>query len=274
MTAGKVYIIGAGPGAPDLITIRGRDAIARADVVIYADSLVHPAITDFAKPGATVYGSAARTLEETVALILDAVRAGKTVARVQSGDPSIYGAVHEQLAILEREGVPYEIIPGVSSAFAAAARLGAELTVPDVTQTVIFSRQSGRTTVPERERLRDLARHGSSLVLFLSIALIDQVVEELRAGGYPKDTPVAVVHRATWDDELVLRGTLADIAAQVKAARLQLQALILVGAAVDPQLRARETHRSNLYHPSHSHRHRQRARTETTAASGEVADDG
>lgn len=263
-----VYIVGAGPGAPDLITVRGRDIIARADVVIWADSLVHEGVAAYARPDAEVYGSASRTLEEVMDILLRAARAGRTVARVHSGDPAIYGAMHEQLAILAREGVPYEIVPGVSSAFAAAARLGVELTVPDVTQTVIFTRQSGRTHVPEREQLRLLAAHGSSLVLFLSVALIDRVVAELRAGGYPEETPVAVVYRATWADECILRGTLADIAAQVKAARLQLQALILVGAALDPALRGVASLRSNLYNPAYSHRRRKR-----DAADGE-RDDG
>lgn len=262
MSMGMVYIVGAGPGAPDLITLRGRDAIAGADVVIWADSLVHPGVAAYAKPGAEAYGSASRTLEQTISLMLEAVRAGKTVARVHSGDPSIYGAINEQLAILEREGVPYEIVPGVSSAFAASALLGVEFTVPNVSQTVIFTRQSGRTKVPEREELRLLAAHGCSMVLFLSIALIDTVVAELRAGGYADDTPVAVVHRASWEDERVLRGTLTDIAGQVKAARLQLQAVILVGAALDPALRAREQHRSNLYSPEYSHRHRKGERAD------------
>jgi precorrin-4/cobalt-precorrin-4 C11-methyltransferase len=270
VASGKVYIIGAGPGAPDLLTLRGRDIIARADVIVSADSLVHPGVAAFARPDAEVYGSATRTLEEVMAIILAAVRDGKTVARVHSGDPSIYGAVHEQIAILEREGIPYEIVPGVSSAFAAAARLGIELTVPDVTQTVIFTRQAGRTAVPERERLRDLAAHGCSLVLFLSVALIDRVVAELRAAGYADDTPVAVVYRVSWADEQVLRGMLADIAARVKEARLQLHALILVGPTLDLDRRAGEQHRSNLYSPGYSHRHRRstRAPSETTSEGG------
>jgi precorrin-4/cobalt-precorrin-4 C11-methyltransferase len=270
MTLGTVTIVGAGPGAPDLLTLRGRDAITNADVVIYADSLVHPGVAAFAKPGAAVHGSASRTLEETMALVLDAVRAGKHVARVHSGDPSIYGATNEQLAILEREGVPYEIVPGVSSAFAAAARLGVELTAPDLTQTVIFTRVSGRTRVPEPEELRLLAAHRCSIALFLSAALVDRVVDEFRAAGYPEETPVAVVHRVTWEDELVLRGTLADIAGQVKAARIQLQALILVGPTIDPELRARDAgRRSNLYRPGYHHRFR----TSHTASTGDAPAD-
>lgn len=254
--SGKVFFIGAGPGAPDLLTIRGRDAICRADVVIWADSLVHPEVAALARPDAEVLASSSCTLEEVADVMLAAARAGKVVARVHSGDPSIYGAMHEQLAILEREGVTYEIVPGVSSAFAAAARLGVELTVPDVAQTVIFTRIAGRTTLPEGERLRDLARHGTTLALFLSVAHIERVIEELRAGGYPDQTPVGVVYRASWEDERVLQGTIADIAPRVKAAGLQLQAVILVGGVLEPGLRAQETHRSNLYAPGYSHRFR------------------
>lgn len=262
MAAGHVYIIGAGPGAPDLITVRGRELIGRADLVIYADSLVHPGIAAYARPDAEVVGSAALTLEQITARMLGVAGAGGTVARVQSGDPSIYGAMHEQLRVLEASGISYTIVPGVSSAFAAAALLNAELTVPELAQTVILTRMSGRTPVPERERLRDLAAHQTSLVIFLSIPLIEQVVEELRAGGYPEETPVAVVYRASWDDELVLRGTLADIAQQTRAAKLQLQSLIVVGRAIDPLLRAAAVHRSNLYDPAYTQRHRRGNRDE------------
>ena len=255
---GIVSFIGAGPGAPDLITLRGRDRIARADLVIYADSLVHPGIASYARPGAIVHGSASLTLEQTAKLMLEASRDGKRVARIQSGDPAIYGAMHEQLAILEREGVPYEIVPGVSSAFAAAAALHAELTVPDVAQTVILTRLAGRTSLPEGEALRDLARHGATLVIFLSIPMIERVVAELLAGAYTPETPAAVVYRVTWEEELILRGTLGDIAARAKAAKLQLQALILVGPALDETLRqGAVAHRSNLYDPAFSQRHRQ-----------------
>lgn len=254
---GLVSFIGAGPGAPDLITIRGRDRIAAADLVIYADSLVHPGVAAYAKTGAEVYPSAALTLEETATLMVSAAGSGRRVARIQSGDPSIYGAMHEQIVLLEREGISYEVIPGVSSAFAAAAALRIELTVPDVTQTVIFTRLGSRTPMPEREALRDLAAHGASIAIFLSIPLIDRVIAELLAGGYPPDTAAAVVHRVTWEDELILRGTLADIAAKVKDARLQLQALILVGPALDAGLRAEGlAHRSNLYNPGFTQRHR------------------
>jgi precorrin-4/cobalt-precorrin-4 C11-methyltransferase len=255
--AALVSFIGAGPGAPDLITLRGRDRIAAADLIIYADSLVHPGIAAYAREGAEIRGSAGLTLEQTAELMLQAARAGKRVARVQSGDPSIYGALHEQIAILERERVPYEIVPGVSSAFAAAAALRAELTVPGLTQTVIFTRLGARTPMPEREALSRLAAHGASMAIFLSAPMVERVVAELLAGGYTPDTPAAALYRVTWEDELVLRGTLADIAAQVKSAKLQLHTIILAGPALAERGEALLAEaRSNLYHPAFSQRHR------------------
>ena len=259
--APRVSFIGAGPGDPELMTLRGRALIEQADVLIYADSLVDEAICAWAQPHADIYRSSAMTLEETTAVIVQAARAGRCVVRVQSGDPSLYGAIHEQMAALDRAGIPYTIVPGVSSAFAAAASLGVELTVPEVSQTVIFTRLPGRTSVPDGERLRDLATHGATLAIFLSITRIRKVCDELRAGGYAAETPVAVVYRASWPDELVLRGSLADIADRVKQAGLKAQALILVGRAVDPDLRRRTqesdvARRSNLYDPGYTHTYR------------------
>jgi precorrin-4/cobalt-precorrin-4 C11-methyltransferase len=262
MTPGVVYFIGAGPGDPELLTIKGRRLIEQADLVVWADSLVHPGVAALARPDADVVGSASLTLEEIADRLVRASRGGRRIARVHSGDPSLYGAIHEQQVALERAGVPYETVPGVSSAFAAAARLGAELTVPHMAQTVIFTRLASRTTtVPANEGLRELARHGATLVIFLSTSIIEKVVKELQAGGYPADTPAAVVYRATWEDEQVLRGTLADIAAATRAARVTTQALILVGPAIDPALReGRATAiRSHLYHPDHTHRFRKAA---------------
>jgi precorrin-4/cobalt-precorrin-4 C11-methyltransferase len=230
-------------------------------VLIYADSLVNEAICAWTAPGTAIYRSATMTLEEMTGVMLDAARAGRRVARVQSGDPSIYGAIHEQMAVLDREGVEYAIVPGVASPFAAAAALGVELTVPELCQTVIFTRLSGRTTVPDGERLRSLAAHGATIAIFLSITRIRAVCAELLAGGYTPQTPATVVHRASWPDERVLRGTLADIAEQVKRAGMAAQALILVGQAVDPAVRRRhgEAHaprRSNLYDPGYTHTYR------------------
>jgi precorrin-4 C11-methyltransferase len=205
-----------------------------------------------------VVGSAALTLEEVWERIQAACRAGQVVARVHSGDPSLYGALHEQLVRLEAAGIAYEIVPGVSSAFAAAAVLGAELTIPGLAQTVIFTRRPNRTARPTNEDLRALAAHGATLVLFLSVASMRAVVADLLAGGYGPETPAAVVYRATWEDQVVLRGTLATIAGQVRAARLTRQALILVGPALAPALRqVAADRRSHLYSGQFSHLFRQ-----------------
>jgi precorrin-4/cobalt-precorrin-4 C11-methyltransferase len=251
---GMVVFVGAGPGDPELLTLRGKRVIEQADLILYADSLVHPGIGAFAREGARVVGSSSLTLEEVSELMIAAAGAGELVARVQSGDPALYGAIHEQMVRLDSAGVPYSIVPGVSSAFAAAAALTAELTVPGISQTVILTRLPSRTTIPERERLREMAALGGTIVLFLSVGVVERVVAELLAGGYPPDTPAAILHRVTWDDELILRGTLADIAAQARAHHLTKQAIILVGQALDPGLRRTAAdERSNLYHPRYSH---------------------
>lgn len=250
---GHVYFIGAGPGAPDLMTLRGRAIIERADLIIYADSLVDPAVCAGARPDAEVFGSSGMTLEDVAARMVGAARTGKAVARLQSGDPSVYGAIHEQIALLDAAGVAWTIVPGVTSAFAAAAALGIELTVPEVAQTVILSRISGRASpVPAGEDLRGLAAHGTTLVLFLSVNHMTRVVPELLAGGYAPGTPVAVVHRVSWPDEAILRGTLADIVDQVRAAQWNKQALILIGPAVGARADAAER-RSRLYAGDYTH---------------------
>lgn len=262
MSEGKVYFIGGGPGDPELLTLKAKRIIETADLLIYADSLVHPSIVEFAHPSAEVHGSKSLALPEIMDLMLRAARQGKTVARIQSGDPSVYGALLEQMQALEREGIDYEVIPGVSSAFAAAAALKVELTVPDVSQTVIMTRLEGRVPMPPREQLSDLAAHQCTLVIFLSISRIYRVAQELREAGYPLDTPVAVVYRVGWPDEQILRGTLADIADQVRAGRFTLQALILVGKALDPALRHPDLARqagvsvSHLYSESYTHLYR------------------
>lgn len=255
MTPGVVYFIGAGPGDPELLTVKAARLIQMADLVVWADSLVHPDVVALARPDAEVVGSAALTLEQITQQLIQAARLGRRVARLQSGDPSLYGALHEQLVALEQAGVAYEIVPGVSSAFAAAARLKAELTVPGLAQTVIFTRLANRTTtVPDNERLRELARHGATLVIFLSASVVEQVVDELQAGGYPPETPAAVVYRASWPDEQVIRGRLDEIARAARAARLTKQALILVGPAIGPALRQVQAgSRSHLYRPDYTH---------------------
>ena len=252
---GKVYIVGGGPGDPELLTLKAKRIIESADVIIFADSLVPPEVVGFAKEGAKVVGSKEMNLDEIMDLELGAVHEGKTVARVQSGDPSIYGAILEQMRVLDQEGVEYEIIPGVSAAFAAAAVLKSELTVPEKSQTIIMTRMEGRVAMPEGEQLKDLAAHGCTMVIFLSITRMTKVVRELTSSGYTEDTPVAVVYRVGWPDQLIIRGTLKDIADKVRAAKITLQALIIVGDAVDPGVDAAGAV-SHLYSADYTHRYR------------------
>jgi precorrin-4 C11-methyltransferase len=242
---GHIYFIGAGPGDPDLITLKARKLIAGADVVIYAGSLVNPAILAHAPTGAEVHNSARLKLEQQVALMQQAVDANKSVVRLHTGDPTIYGATLEQMRELDRLNIPYTVVPGVSSAFAATAALKTELTAPNQTQTIIFTRLAGRTPVPEAENLRSLAAHRSSLVLFLSTGMVARVVEELYAVGYTPDTAVAVVFRASWPDELVIRGTLADITARLEQAEITHQALIIISPVLGSD--GRQVVDSHLY---------------------------
>ncbi len=221
-----VYFIGAGPGDPELLTVKGKRIIEKADVVIYAGSLVNREILGYAKKDARIYNSAEMTLEEMVDVMAGSQE--KIVARVHSGDPSIYGAINEQIDALEGRGAHCEVIPGVSSFTASAARLKKEFTVPEVVQTVIITRLEGRTPVPEKERLRRLARHRASMCIFLSASMIDEVVEEL-IPGYGSQAPVVVVYKVTWPDEKVLTGSLADISDKIKKEGIDRSALILVG---------------------------------------------
>lgn len=251
----QVYFIGAGPGDPKLITLKGKQVIEQADVVIYADSLIDPGICSFAKSEAEIYKSASMSLEEITEIILRAVNEKRLVARIQSGDPSIYGAIREQMDVLKEHGIEYEVIPGVSSLFAAAASLGTELTVPGISQTVIMTRMEGRTPVPERERLRSLAAHRSTLAIFLSASMIEGVVQELLEGGYPAETPAAIVYRASWKDETVIRAELRDLSKEVQSRGIKGQALILIGRV----LKSEGHYRSKLYDKSFSHGCRKRA---------------
>ncbi len=249
-----VIFVGAGPGDPELITVKGQKALAAADLVLYAGSLVSPAILTWAAPGAELIDTAPLNLEEIVGRMLTGHRAGQRVVRVHSGDPSLYGAIQEQLEVLEREQIPCQVIPGVTAAFAAAAALAQELTLPEVTQTVILTRAAGRTPVPPGEALGGLARHGATLVIYLSIKLIDAVVAELTP-AYGPETPVVVAYRVSWPDQRIIRGTLATIAALVKKTGLERQALIMVGPALAAragQLKAR----SKLYDRDFTHEFR------------------
>lgn len=230
---GTVFFIGAGPGDPELITLKGQRLISSADVILYAGSLVSAEILTHASPNAEIHNSAGMKLEQQVALMSQSARQGKTVARLHTGDPSIYGAIDEQMKELDKLQIPYHVIPGVSSAFAAAAALGLEYTLPDITQTLILTRMSGRTPVPELENLRGLAAHRSSLVIFLSTGLLREVVDELRAAGYSAETPIALVYRASWSDQRIVRGTLADIAEQAERGELTHQSLIIVSPGLE-----------------------------------------
>ena len=207
----KIYIVGAGPGDPDLITVKGLKILQSADVILYTDSLVNEELIAKAKPEAEVLKTAGMHLEEIVDVMVDRVKSGKIVARIHTGDPSMYGAIMEQIALLKKENIGYEVIPGVSSVFASAAAIGAELTIPDLTQTLILTRAEGRTPVPEFEKLRDLASHHCTIALFLSATLTKKIVKELQAAGWKDETPVAVIQRASWPDQKIVRTTLVNL---------------------------------------------------------------
>lgn len=252
----KVYIIGAGPGDPDLITVKGLKLLQEAEVVLWTDSLVNEELVAKAKLGAEVLKTAGMNLEEMVDIMVDRVKQGKRVVRVHTGDPAVYGAILEQMVLLKKNGVEYEIVPGVSSVFAAAAAVGAELTVPDLTQTLILTRAEGRTPVPEREKLHDLASHHCTVALFLSATLVKKVVDEFLSAGWRPDTPVAVVYRASWPDQKIVRSTLETLGEDMRAHGIRSHAMILAGWALDPDITNRDEFRSKLYDKEFTHRFR------------------
>lgn len=223
-----IYFIGAGPGDPELVTVKGKRMIDSADVIIYAGSLVNVHVLDGRKSDARVYNSAYMTLEEVVDIMETAWKNGQHVARVHTGDPSVFGAIREQMDALEVRGISYEVIPGVSSFLGAAASLKKEYTLPGVSQTVILTRMEGKTPVPEKEKLVELARHQSTMIIFLSVGMIEFLAQILSSVYDPK-TPAAVVYKATWPDEQIVRGDLTNIAAKVKAAGITKTALVVVG---------------------------------------------
>lgn len=247
----QVYFIGAGPGDPDLITVKGQKRLSEADVVIYAGSLVNPALLGKAKQGAAVYNSASMTLPQVIDVIAKAVAENKRVARVHTGDPSIYGAIKEQMDELDKLGISYEIIPGVSSFLATAAALQCEYTLPDVSQTVIITRLEGRTPVPPKENLASLASHTATMCIFLSVHMLDNVVRELMDGGYPSDTPIAVVQKASWPEQKIIRGTLSTISGHIKAQGIDRTAMIVVGRCLEGDYAL-----SRLYAPEFGHMYR------------------
>ena len=247
-----VHIVGAGSGDPELITVKGQKLLSNADVVIYAGSLVNPELLKVCKDSVEIFNSAKMTLDEVIQVIEEANAQGKDIVRLHTGDPSLYGAIQEQIDIFNEKRIEFEIVPGVSSFLAAAASLRQEYTLPGITQTVILTRMGGSTPVPDSESLKKLAAINSTICIFLSVKLIDKVTEELLDAGLKADTPVAVVQRASWADEKILRGTLQNIAAQVKAAGITRTALIIVGECLD----AKNYHKSYLYSPKFSHMYR------------------
>ena len=250
-----VHIVGAGPGDPELITLKGHRLLSEADVVIYAGSLINEQLLKFCKHEAEIYNSAQMMLEEVLHVITLAERAGKTTVRLHTGDPSIYGAVQEQMDALEARGIEFDVTPGVSSFLAAAASLKQEYTLPGVTQTVIITRRGGRTPVPDTESLKKLAQHQTTLCIFLSVNLIGDIKRDLMSAGFKSSTPIAVVYKASWPgEEKIIRGRLDSIVEQVKEAGIDRTALIIIGHCLDSQ---KSYQPSKLYSPKFGHMFRQ-----------------
>ena len=248
-----IHFIGAGPGGADLITVRGAKLLGEADCIIYAGSLVNPALLDYKKDGCAVYDSAGMTMEEVIAVMVENEKNGRDTVRLHTGDPCLYGAIREQMDELDRLGLPYDDTPGVSSFCGAAAALNAEYTLPEVSQSVIITRMAGRTPVPEGEALRKMASHGCTMVLFLSTGLLEDVEKELLAGGvYTADTPAAIVYKATWPDEKVFRCTVGTLAKTAKENHITKTALITVGGFLGDHYE-----RSKLYDPTFTHGYRE-----------------
>ncbi|MGN1116213.1 MAG: precorrin-4 C(11)-methyltransferase [Candidatus Ornithomonoglobus sp.] len=245
-----VNFVGAGPGAPDLVTVRGMKLIKEADIIIYAGSLVNKELLDHARHECKIYNSAKMTLEEVIEVMRE--NADKAVVRLHTGDPSIYGAIREQTDELDRLGIEYDICPGVSSMFGAAAALKAEYTLPGVSQSVIITRMAGRTPVPERESIESLAAHNATMVIFLSAGMLDELSERLINGGYAPDTPAAIVYKATWEDEKTVRTTVRGLAEAARENGITKTALITVGGFLGG-----DYDRSKLYDPDFSHGFRQ-----------------
>ena len=251
-----IHFVGAGSGGADLITVRGARLLGEADCIIYAGSLVNPDVLQYKNESCTVYDSAGMTLEDVIHVIAENENAGRDTVRLHTGDPSLYGAIREQMDELDKLGLPYDVTPGVSSFCGAAAALQAEYTLPEVSQSVIITRMAGRTPVPEGEQLRKMASHGCTMVLFLSTGLLEDVEKELLAGGaYTKDTPAAIVYKATWPDEKVFRCTVGTLARTAKDNHITKTALITIGGFLGT-----EYERSKLYDPTFTHGYREASR--------------
>ena len=251
-----IHFVGAGSGGADLITVRGARLLGEADCVIYAGSLVNPDVLQYAREGCALHDSAGMTLEEVMAVMAENEKAGKTTVRLHTGDPSLYGAIREQMDRLDELGLAYDVTPGVSSFCGAAAALHAEYTLPEVSQSVIITRMAGRTPVPEGEELRKMASHGCTMVLFLSTGLLEDVERELLAGGaYTADTPAAIVYKATWPDEKVFRCTVGTLAQTARDNHITKTALITIGNFL-----GNDYERSKLYDPGFTHGYREASR--------------
>lgn len=240
-----VHFVGAGPGAPDLITLRGKGLLERADVIIYAGSLVNPQLLDYAKEGCGIYNSAEMTLEEVLAVMRQAEKDGKMTVRLHTGDPCIYGAIREQMDALDEDGIAYESCPGVSSFCGAASALDLEYTLPDISQSVIITRMAGRTPVPDKESIESFAAHQATMVVFLSTSMLEELSGRLVAGGYKEDTPAAIVYKATWEDEQTHICTVGTLAQTAREHNITKTALMIIGDAVS----SNSYERSKLYHP-------------------------
>jgi len=246
-----VYFTGAGPGAPDLLTLRGKELLENADVVIYAGSLVNPLLLSFCKKDCEIYNSAVMTLEEIIAVIEKSEKENKTTVRLHTGDPCLYGAINEQMGILDKKGIDYDICPGVSSFCGAAAALKTEYTIPGISQSVIITRMEGNTLVPGNENIELMAAHQAPMVIFLSMGLLKQLEKRLIKGGYPADTPAAIVYKATWKEEKVYRCSISTINKTAKENGITKTALVIVGKFLNGG-----GIRSKLYDPSFSTEYR------------------
>lgn len=240
-----IHFVGAGSGAPDLITIRGKKFLEEADVIIYAGSLVNPQLLDYAKEGCQIYNSAKMTLEEVLDVMREAEKAEKMTVRLHTGDPCLYGAIREQMDVLDEEGVSYDYCPGVSSFCGAASALNLEYTLPEISQSVIITRMAGRTPVPEKESIESFAAHQATMVVFLSTGLLEELSKRLIEGGYSKDTPAAIVYKATWEDEKSFVCTVGTLAQTAKENQITKTALMIIGEAVAHS----NYERSKLYDP-------------------------
>ncbi|HXV65604.1 MAG TPA: precorrin-4 C(11)-methyltransferase [Nitrosopumilaceae archaeon] len=247
----KVFFVGCGPGDPELITIKAKKLIQKADLVVYSGSLIPPAILKLCKKG-KLHDAAKLVREEIFTLLKNNSKKNKLVVRLHDGDPTIYGAIKEQIDNLEKEGIKSEIIPGVTSFLASASALGTQLTLPGVTQTIIITRAEKRTKVPKREKISELAKHKATMIFYLSVHLLSDIVKETIAGGYAKTTPVAVVYRASWDDQKIITGTLQDITKKVWNEKITRTAIIIIGDVVKPT----SYEYSRLYDKTFSHGYR------------------